>query len=406
MTMTVIQNERLRTLTARLVRATGATSDEVFGINAPLRVCPLGAHVDHQGGAVTGLTIDRSVMLVAVPLPEPVLRVESIDFQGAVTVDLTAAQPPPTGEWGDYARAAAGVLSARGRLDRGLHAVIGGDLAGAGLSSSAAVLICYLLGLARANQFDFDRRNVATLVQQAENSYIGVASGLLDQSIILFADMGHLTHVNVSDFSVERVMTHERAPEVGVVVAFSGISRALAGSGFNTRVEECHEAARILLDRGGGAAGRRPLLSEVEPELFDRFAAELPENLRRRAAHFFGERRRVIDGVEAWRGGDLTRFGELMSASGESSIRNYECGTSELVTLYELLRTTPGVYGARFSGAGFGGSCVALADPDVGEEIANAVSRGYAAAHPDAAANARCHLCAPAGPARFVDGDD
>jgi galactokinase len=263
-----------------------------------------------------------------------------------------------------------------------------------------------LLGLARANQFDLDRRNVATLVQQAENSYIGVASGLLDQSIILFADKGHLTHVNVSDLSVERVMTHERAPEVAVVVAFSGISRALAGSGFNTRVEECHEAARILLDRGGGMAGRRPLLSEVEPELFDRFAAELPESLRRRAAHFFGERRRVIDGVEAWRGGDLTRFGDLMSASGESSIRNYECGTSELVTLYELLRTTPGVYGARFSGAGFGGSCVALADPDLGEEIANAVSRGYAAAHPDAAANASCHLCAPAGPARFVDGDD
>ena len=142
----------------------------------------------------------------------------------------------------------------------------------------------------------------------------------------------------------------------------------------------------------------------LEPKLFDRFATELSECLRRRAAHFFGERQRVIDGVEAWRRGDLTRFGELMSASGESSIRNYECGTPELVTLYELLRETPGVYGARFSGAGFGGSCVALADPAAGEEIADAVSRGYAAAHPDAAANAGCHLCTPAGAARFVDG--
>ena len=404
MTVT-LKHKRLRTLTARLVRATGATPDVVFGVNAPLRVCPLGAHVDHQGGAVTGLTIDRSVMLAAVPLPEPVLRVESLDFKGRVRVDLTASQPPATGDWGDYARAAAGVLSAHRRLDRGLYAVIGGDLAGAGLSSSAAVLICYLLGLARANRFDLDRRDVATLVQRAENSYIGVASGLLDQSIILFAGEGHLTHVNVSDLSVERVTAREGAPEVGVVVAFSGISRALAGSGFNTRVEECHEAARILLERGGRAASRRPLLSDVEPELFDRFAAELPESLRRRATHFFGERRRVIDGVEAWRRGDLARFGELMSASGESSIRNYECGTPEMVTLYELLRETPGVYGARFSGAGFGGSCVALADPAAGEEIADAVSRGYAAAHPGAAANARCHLCTPSGPARFVDGD-
>jgi len=337
---------------------------------------------------VTGLTIDRSVMMAAIPLPEPIFRIESLDFEGAVTVDLTAAQPAPTGGRGDYARAAAGVLRARRRFDRGLYAVIGGDLAGAGLSSSAAVLICYLFGLARANRFDLPRRDVALLVQQAENSYIGVASGLLDQSIILFADKGHLTHVNVSDLSVERVAAHEGMPEVAVVVAFSGITRALAGSGFNTRVEECREAARILLDRGGRVAGRRPLLSEIEPEFFDRFAAELPESLRRRA------------------GGDLTLFGELMSASGESSIRNYECGTPELVTLYELLRNTPGVYGARFSGAGFGGSCVALADPAAGEEIAGAVPRGYAAAHPDAAANARCHLCTPAGAARFVDGDD
>jgi galactokinase/galacturonokinase len=404
--MTPKQQERLRVLTARLVRATGASSDEVFGVNAPLRVCPLGAHVDHQGGSVTGLTVDRSVTMAAVPLPEPVLRVESLDFQGEVAVDLTATQPPPIGEWGDFARAAADVLSTRRRLNRGVHAVIGGDLAGAGLSSSAAVLICYLLGLARANGFDLPRSEVAALVQRAENSYIGVASGLLDQSIILFAEKGHLTHVNVSDLSVERVTAREGTPEVGVVVAFSGISRALTGSGFNTRVEECHEAARILLDCGGRTAGRRPLLSEVEPELFDRFAGELPESLRRRAAHFFGERQRVIDGVEVWRGGDLTRFGELMSASGESSIRNYECGTPELVTLYELLRNTPGVYGARFSGAGFGGSCVALADPTAGEKIANTVSRGYAEAHPDAAANAHCHLCAPAGPAQFVDGDD
>ena len=404
--MTVTQkHNRFRTLTARLVQATGATPDVVFGVDAPLRVCPLGAHVDHQGGAVTGLTVDRSVIMAAVALPEPVLRVESLEFQGEVTVDLSAAQPPPAGDWGDYARAAASALSAGHHLTRGLQAVIGGDLAGAGLSSSAAVLICYLLGLARANRFDLDRRDVATLVQRAENSYIGVASGLLDQAIILFAAKGDLIHVDVSDLLIERVTPPEAMPEIGIVVAFSGISRALAGSGFNTRVDECHEAARILLDLGGRAASRRPLLSEVEPELFDRFAAELPENLRRRATHFFGERQRVIDGVEAWRRGDLTRFGELMSASGESSIRNYECGTPELVTLYELLRETPGVYGARFSGAGFGGSCVALADPAAGEEIVDAVSRGYAAAHPDAAANASCHLCTPAGPARFVDGD-
>ena len=92
--------------------------------------------------------------------------------------------------------------------------------------------------------------------------------------------------------------------------------------------------------------------------------------------------RRVEEGIGAWRAGDLVRFGELVSESGASSIHNYECASEQLTTLYEILRTTPGVYGARFSGGGFGGSCLALVDPDAEREIADTVRRGYTAAHP------------------------
>jgi galactokinase/galacturonokinase len=111
----------------------------------------------------------------------------------------------------------------------------------------------------------------------------------------------------------------------------------------------------------------------------------------------------VRNGIEAWRNGDLERFGSLMTASGASSIHNYESGTNELITLYDLLRETPGVIGTRFSGGGFGGSCVALMRPDAAESVVDAVSAGYARAHPEAAKYASFHVCTSAGPAR-VEG--
>jgi galactokinase/galacturonokinase len=107
----------------------------------------------------------------------------------------------------------------------------------------------------------------------------------------------------------------------------------------------------------------------------------------------------VSEGVEAWRQGDIERFGSLMTASGASSIHNYESGTAELITLYELLRDTPGVFGARFSGGGFGGSCIALIERGAGEKVVETVQRGYQSAHPAAAVNASFHVCHPEGPA-------
>jgi galactokinase len=107
--------------------------------------------------------------------------------------------------------------------------------------------------------------------------------------------------------------------------------------------------------------------------------------------------------VEAWRVGDLDRFGALMTASGASSIHNYESGTGGLVTLYEALRDAPGVYGTRFSGGGFGGSCVALIEPEAGPSIIEAVKRRYDVAHPEAAAEASFHICCPGGPAQVLE---
>jgi galactokinase/galacturonokinase len=349
------------------------------------------------------MALDRSVLLVAVPLDEPVVRIESLEFQGSVTVELT--KPPPTrpGDWGDYVRAAVGALTIDHEITRGLRAVVTGDLAAAGLSSSAAVLVSYLFGLAGMNGLDLQREEVASLVQRAENAYLGVASGRLDQSIILFAEKGSLTRVDCSDLSIEQIPSPSDGTDFRVLVAFSGVGRALAGTGFNARVDECREAARVLLELGGEAPRDNPILSDVAPEIFEHFAADLPRTARRRAAHYFGEQRRVLKGVEAWRQGNLSRFGALMNSSGASSIQNYESGTAELVTMYELLRDAPGVFGARFSGGGFGGSCVALIETEAGESIIGTVRRRYQTAHPEAAAAASFHICRPGGPAQVSD---
>ena len=397
------RSDRVSELVARLGESSSFDRSEAFLVNAPLRICPLGAHVDHQGGVVTGMTVDRQVVMAAVPETDAVVRLASLDFPGEVVVELEDQVPTRAGDWGDYVRAAVAVLLREHPLRSGFRAVIGGDLPGAGLSSSAAVLVAYLLALTRVNEIDIAREEISSLVQRAENEYVGVASGRLDQSIILFAELGHLTRVDCSDLSIEQVSRPLGSGEFRVLVVFSGVGRALAGSGFNTRVAECREAARLLLELGGEAPREQPVLSDVQPEIFEQFAADLPQTERRRAAHYFGEQRRVLNGVEAWRHGDLHRFGALMTASGASSIHNYESGTAELIALYEALRDLPGVFGTRFSGGGFGGSCIALIEPEAGASVVEAVKRLYGAAHPEAAAGASFHICCSGGPAQVLD---
>jgi galactokinase len=175
----------------------------------------------------------------------------------------------------------------------------------------------------------------------------------------------------------------------------------LVGTDYNRRVDECREAARALL----AAAGRpdeEPRLGRVQAEEYQAHKHVLRGAAAKRAAHFFSEMERVNQGVAAWEAGDLDKFGELMTASGDSSIRNYECGCPPLISLYRILTETPGVYGARFSGAGFRGCCVALVDPDRALEATEAVHRGYLTRYPELAAGAGVFLCRSDDGARIL----
>jgi galactokinase/galacturonokinase len=160
------------------------------------------------------------------------------------------------------------------------------------------------------------------------------------------------------------------------IVAYSGVSRELTRSGFNVRVEECRQAASLLKD------GARKL-SDIPPEFFEENRMNLPENLRKRATHFYTEVDRVQQGAEAWKQSNLEKFGQLMNQSCASSINNYESGSEILIELHELIGSTKGIYGSRFSGGGYGGCVVALAEGDSSESACMEIAEKFRANHPE-----------------------
>ena len=164
-------------------------------------------------------------------------------------------------------------------------------------------------------------------------------------------------------------------------------------------------AAWILQDFLNGS--RKTLnemrLRDIPAEIYNNYKDRLPERFRKRAAHFFGEIQRVIDGVKAWESGDINTFGKLMFESGESSINKYECGCPELISIFRILKECKGVYGARFSGAGYRGCCIGLIDPDYKESIKETVAREYPRLHPKYREMYRVNFCKTSDGAAFIN---
>lgn len=398
MELEATQQHLLRELAARYGVAP-ASARVVF---APYRICPLGAHIDHQLGPVTAMAIDRGVLLAYAPSAAREVRLSSLEFAGEVRFELDRPGAPQPGDWGNFARGAVQALTRKGhKLSCGLVGVMTGPWTEGGLSSSAAVGVACLLALEDVNALRVGAEENILLDQAIENDYLGVKNGILDQSGILLSRREHLTVVDCATNRHKLVPTAQPPGTWSIVLAFSGLKQALTGTDYNRRVAECAAAARILLDAAGRPAANA-LLGCVRETEYAEHKHRLASPLDRRAAHFFSEVERVRRGEMAWSKGDLPSFGRLMTESGESSIRNYECGSPPLVDLYELLVRCPGVYGARFSGAGFRGCCVALVNEAAARQIAETITAGYARRQPGLAAEAPVEICHSGDGARFL----
>lgn len=393
---------RMRALREELSAWASVPPQAVRTVRSPYRVCPLGAHVDHQLGHVTGMALDRALLLGFVPREDGAVAIRSRQFAGVVEFVLADPARTEPGDWADYARGAAFALGKAGSLRRGITAVVDGHDDVGGLSSSAAVGVAYLLALEAANDLELSPAENIELDRVIENDYIGLSNGVLDQSVILLSRPGHLTCLDCRT-GRSRLVPFGGLQEVCLAVLFSGLSVPLSETDYNRRVGECRQAASRLLGAAGMSVPEPPHLRAVPPDAFKQYGHLLPEHLRRRAAHFFTEQERVQRGVDLWRRGDLAGFGRLVTESGRSSIENYECGNPYLRTAYEVLRDCPGVYGARFSGAGFRGCCIALVRPECVQQIAGVALSRYLEAHPDMAGKAKLYFCRPAEGAAVLD---
>jgi len=361
----------------------------------PYRICPIGAHIDHQYGKITGFAIDKGIHIAYGAKKNGVIEMHSLQFPKRAQFHIAKIPEVRQNDWADYLRGAALVLGKRYRLDVGLCGVIEGDLPIGGLSSSAAVIIAFLSALCRVNNISLTEQELITIAQEAENKYVGVFCGKLDQSCEVYSKKNCLLYLDTSDDSYELLPQHEDMKAYEIAIFFSGVERTLVGSKYNMRVDECKSAAYALMAFEGMEYGKfeEARLRHVPADVYEKHMDKLPAPWLKRARHWYTEFDRVERGAEAWRRGDLEAFGRLSFESGESSVNNYETGSPELTLLYQIIKSTDGVYGGRFSGAGFRGCCMALVDPAYREYIEAAVTERYLKEFPALAAQFSVHFC-------------
>ena len=355
-----------------------ALPSEVRVVRAPYRICPLGAHVDHQFGPVAAHAIDHSIHLAYVPTDDGHVRLVSNEFPGHATVDIAASQSPTAGAWDNYARGAVRVLSQRGIVPPGMIGASIGGRSRSGLSSSAAIGVAYLIALTDCAGVELKAADLIRLDEAIETQFLGLKNGVLDPAAIVLARRGMLAEIDTRTCTSQ---LHEAPLHFQFIAFHSGIAKPLTPSNFNGRVYQSLSAAQLLSD-AANLGLQAPRLGDVPYEVYVAHASELPSTERRRARHFYEEVARVREGVLAWQAGDRDRLGALMSDSARSSVENYECGTTPVRDLVELLNGADGVYGARFCGPGFRGCCVALVDGDAMRHVVEAVHHRYARRYP------------------------
>lgn len=375
-----------------------------YHIFSPYRVCPLGAHVDHQHGLVTGFAINKGVDLWFNVRKDSMVRLHSETFEGEVEIDLAKRTEMREKHWGDYVRGAKYAMKKRFDLAYGMEGVVKGSLPVGGLSSSAAVLVAYVMAMAKANGITLTPFEVVQIASEAEREYIGLNNGILDQACITLGRKEGLLFLDCDSNEYRVIGRHSHMPDFEIGIFFSGLTRNLVNSDYNLRVYECKTAAWNML-----AYHEQPLktfektfLRDIPKETFDKTRDMMPTRFARRAEHFYSEYRRVRQGVTAWETGNLPLFGKLVFDSCESSIRNYECGSPELISIYNIMRPLQGIYGGRFSGAGFKGAVIALVDPAYKDEIEHKLTEAYLKEYPEYSESFKVFWVKPDDGARFV----
>lgn len=351
----------------------------------PYRVCPMGAHSDHNLGKITGLAINKGIHIAYSPKHNGVVEMQSIQFSKRAQWHIASVPTLKQNDWADYLRGATLSLSRKYKLTTGLCGVIEGTLPIGGLSSSAAVIISFLSALCKVNGIVLAKQEIIDLAYDAELNYVGVSVGKLDQSCEVLSKKDHLLYLDTKDGQYELIPQSPNMKPYKIAIFFSGLEHSNVGSKYNVRVDELKAGVYALQAFAGMDYGKfkEAMARDVDRTIYEQYKDRLPVNWAKRCEHWYTEFERVEKGAEAWRRGDIETYGKLSFESGWSSIHNWEAGAPEQIRLYEIMTQTDGIYGGRFSGAGFKGCCIALIDPSFQESVAERVTEQYLKSYPE-----------------------
>jgi len=361
----------------------------------PYRICPIGAHSDHNLGKITGLAIDKGIHIAYSPKQNGVVEMASLQFSKRAQWHIDSVPSRKQNDWADYLRGATLSLSRKHKLHVGICGVIEGTMPIGGLSSSAAVIISFLTALCKVNGIQLSQQEIIDIAYDAELNYVGVSVGKLDQSCEVLSKKNHLLYLDTSDNRYELIPEHKDMKPYKIAIFFSGLEHSLAGSKYNMRVDELRSGVYALQAFAGMEYGKfnEAMARNVPREVYEQYKNRLPETWARRCEHWYTEFERVEKGAEAWRNGDIETYGRLSFESGWSSIHNWESGAPEQIRLYEIMTQTEGIYGGRFSGAGFKGCCMALIDPAYTEAVSRQVTEQYLKSFPELTGKYEVFIC-------------
>jgi galactokinase len=369
-----------------------------FGANprvyrAPARVNLIGEHTDYNDGFVMPAAVGFYCWVAISPREDHKLMICSNEFSGDAEVELNSAEIRPRRMWSDYPVGVALQLKQAGFPLYGANILIHGEIPmGAGLSSSAAVEVATALALAERSGHTWDRVQLARLCQKAENDFAGARVGIMDQFISLHGRKNHALLLDCRSLQYEFVAIPEC---VRLVVCNTMVKHELASSEYNQRRAECEEAVRRLAQ----VMPEIHSLRDVALEQLARHRGALSEMTYKRALHVVTENARVLDAAEALRTGDIERFGKRMAESHRSLRDLYEVSCAELNLMVDQAGKQEGVYGARMTGGGFGGSTINLVKARFADQFAENVARGY---EKETGIAPQIYICTPAEGAAAV----
>jgi galactokinase len=331
----------------------------------------IGEHTDYNDGFVMPAALDFSTWVYLSPLEQPRLHIYSEHFNEEVEVDIDDQTIAARGHWSDYPIGVAVTLKRAGYRLRGASLRIRGDVPiGSGLSSSAAIEVATACALAANSGLKIDGRELALLCQRAENEFVGARVGIMDQFVSLFGQAQHALLLDCRSLEFKLLPLPDN---VRLIICNTMVKHELASSAYNERRAQCEEGVRLLARIYPNVRALR----DVTAEQLEQHRGELPEVIYRRCRHVVRENARVLAAGEALERNDLYTFGKLMAESHVSLRDDYEVSSDELDLMVELAQTIDGVYGARMTGGGFGGSTVNLVKEEKADEFRARVSEGY-----------------------------